>query len=131
MPGLAHGVGYPRESLDASTRDEVNAMELAIRCPPRQASVVTLGERAALMIREGGSILMDAASVSAVDTAGAGDASFVGARASKMSTGCAIEDAVRCAVDVASVSVTARGTQASYPTLEALPDRMQGVGRRS
>jgi Sugar kinases, ribokinase family len=81
------------------------------------------------MVREGGFTLMNAASVSAVDATGAGDA-FVGALATKVSTGCAIGDAVGCAVDVASVSVTPRGTQASYPTLEALPGRMQGVGRR-
>jgi ribokinase len=53
--------------------------------------------------------------VSAVDTTGAGDA-FVGTFASALASGMRPEAAVALGVKVASLTVTRKGAQSSYPT---------------
>ena len=57
--------------------------------------------------------------VDVVDTTGAGDA-FVGAFCVALSADLAPLDAARLAVAAAARSVTARGTQRSFPALEAV-----------
>jgi ribokinase len=55
-----------------------------------------------------------------VDTTGAGD-SFIGSMASFLAKGQPLKDAVRRACAVASVTVQAKGAQASYPEAKDLP----------
>ncbi|MFD0865028.1 PfkB family carbohydrate kinase, partial [Tessaracoccus lubricantis] len=61
-----------------------------------------------------------AAVVEAVDSTGAGDA-FVGALAVRLAEGAGLVEAARFAVQVAGVSVTRRGAQASYPRRDEVP----------
>jgi ribokinase len=76
--------------------------------------VVTLGDRGALVVPRGeAETWVDAPSVVAVDTTGAGDA-FVGAFAVGLAMGRAPVEAVRLGCATAADSVTRRGTQASY-----------------
>lgn len=76
--------------------------------------VVTLGRDGALICRDGTApVKVEAPSVGAVDTTGAGDA-FVGAFAYALALDGAVEDAVGFACACASSSVTRRGTQTSF-----------------
>lgn len=85
---------------------------------PRSA-VVTLGSRGALVVTPDGSQEVESPVVQAVDTTGAGDA-FTGALATELACGADLVDAARFAVRVAAISVTRRGAQPSYPTVDEL-----------
>jgi len=79
-------------------------------------SIVTLGALGAVLVGADRSIVRIAAPVvSAVDTTGAGDA-FVGTFASALASGMKPEAAVALGVKVASLTVTRKGAQSSYPT---------------
>jgi len=83
---------------------------------PGKNSIVTLGALGAVLVRADKSIVRIAAPiVSAVDTTGAGDA-FVGTFASTLASGMRPEAAVAFGVKVASLTVTRKGAQSSYPT---------------
>ncbi|MGC5616409.1 ribokinase [Georgenia sp. Z1491] len=84
--------------------------------------VVTLGERGALLVRDGVAERFEAPAVRAVDTTGAGDA-FCGGFAYALAGGASPADAIRLGTTLASDSVTRRGTQASYARGEGL-DRL-------
>jgi ribokinase len=89
--------------------------------------VVTLGERGALVIPKGGpEAWVEAPSVEAVDTTGAGDA-FVGAFAVGLAMGRTPVAAVRLGCMAAADSVTRRGTQASYADRAAAATLLQGT----
>ncbi|KAL9183873.1 hypothetical protein ACHAXT_004729 [Thalassiosira profunda] len=111
----------------------------------RQAVIVTLGARGAMIVRrnEEGDTQASAAldssddnlqtimisepadlpckSETVVDAVGAGDA-FCGALAAYLSRGVELEQAASMACGVASMSVRKRGAQESYPSAEDLPD---------
>jgi ribokinase len=79
-------------------------------------SIVTLGSEGAVLITSGGNLTrVSAPKVNAVDTTGAGDA-FVGTFAFALASGKSPEDAMNLGVKVASMSVTRKGAQSSYPS---------------
>ena len=81
-----------------------------------KSSIITLGSLGAVLINPDGSInRIPAPKVSSVDTTGAGDA-FVGTFASALASGMRPEAAVAFGVKVASLTVTRKGAQSSYPT---------------
>ena len=83
---------------------------------PGKNSIVTLGSHGAVLISADGSInRVPAPVVSAVDTTGAGDA-FVGTFAFGLASAMTPLDCVILGVKVASLSVTKKGAQSSYPT---------------
>lgn len=75
--------------------------------------IVTLGARGALWVSADGEELVEAPSVSAVDTTGAGDA-FIGCFSTEWERSGDVLEAVRRGNAYAADSVTAQGTQASY-----------------
>lgn len=81
--------------------------------------VMTLGERGSLIVTADGCEHVPVEPVNAVDTTGAGDA-FVGSLAYFLAIGKQLEEAVRRANTIAAVSVTAQGTQSSFPEAEDL-----------
>ena len=86
----------------------------------REAVVVTLGARGALVIRSDGSVVEAVAPrVDAVDTVGAGD-TFVGALAADLAAGRALDEAVRRAVVAAALSTTKAGARGGMPTRSEL-----------
>ncbi|MEV4311531.1 ribokinase [Actinocrispum sp. NPDC049592] len=87
---------------------------------PRSA-VVTLGSKGALVIEPDGVQEISSPRVTAVDTTGAGDA-FTGALAAELARGASLGDAARFAVKVAAISVTRKGAQPSYPSVEELAE---------
>lgn len=79
-------------------------------------SIVTLGAQGAVLISADGSITrIPAPKVSVVDTTGAGDA-FVGSFAYGLALGMNPETAVERGIRIASMSVSKKGAQSSYPT---------------
>ena len=83
---------------------------------PGKNSIVTLGSEGAVLITSDGDLTrVSAPTVNAVDTTGAGDA-FVGVFAFGLASGKNPEDAMKLGVKVASMSVTRKGAQSSYPS---------------
>jgi ribokinase len=82
---------------------------------PGKNSIVTLGSRGAVYISADGELTkVEAPIVTAVDTTGAGDA-FVGAFAFSLASGKDPVAAMTLGIKVASLSVTRKGAQSSYP----------------
>ena len=78
-------------------------------------SIVTLGSEGAVLITSDGNLTrVSAPKVNAVDTTGAGDA-FVGVFAFGLASRMNPEDAMKLGIKVASLSVTRKGAQSSYP----------------
>jgi ribokinase len=83
---------------------------------PGKNSIVTLGSEGAVLITSDGNLTrVSAPKVNAVDTTGAGDA-FVGVFAFGLASGKSPEDAMKLGIKVASMSVTRKGAQSSYPS---------------
>ena len=76
--------------------------------------LITLGARGVFVSGPGGSRLLPAFPVTAIDTTAAGDV-FCGALAVALTEGQSVEDAARFAAAAAAISVTRPGAQASAP----------------
>jgi ribokinase len=116
---LADQSGYPDLAAADLPVDAVFAAMSELLHRGALSVVTTLGARGAAWAGAGGSGLVDAVAVEAVDSTGAGDA-FVGALAVELSDGVSLPDAVRWAAGAASASVRAPGTHASYPDRAAV-----------
>ena len=82
---------------------------------PGKSSIVTLGSEGAVYISPQGELhRVSAPKVTAVDTTGAGD-SFVGSFAYSLASGKDPIEAMGFGIKVASLSVTRKGAQSSYP----------------
>ena len=82
---------------------------------PGKNSIVTLGSQGAVFISADGLLTkVGAPKVTAIDTTGAGDA-FVGTFAYSLASGKNPEMAMTLGIKVASLSVTKKGAQSSYP----------------
>ncbi|MEE2524583.1 ribokinase [Pseudarthrobacter sp. J75] len=98
------------------------ALVAALRAQGIPSVVLTRGADGAICSDDGGTQLLPAPSVQAVDTSGAGDA-FVGALSTALAAGASLLDASRLAVRVGAFAVRGHGTQASYPSLgDLLPE---------
>ena len=83
---------------------------------PGRNSIVTLGSEGAVLIASNGNLTrVSAPKVNAVDTTGAGD-DFVGVFAFGLASGKSPEDAMKLGIKVATMSVTRKGAQSSYPS---------------
>jgi ribokinase len=96
---------------------------LASNISPRL--LVTLGEAGALMVQDGEAVRLPAPFSQVVDTTGAGDA-FVGAFGYGLASGLAPAVAMALALRCASLSVSRRGTQSSFPTPEESEQLLRG-----
>ncbi|MDQ0394373.1 ribokinase [Labrys monachus] len=77
--------------------------------------IVTLGADGAVLMEEGGATRVPAPPVEAIDAVGAGD-TLCGALAAALTRGASFRDALALAVEAASLTVTRKGTQTSFPT---------------
>jgi len=113
------------QSLGGSPQDEARAVR-ALGDQLAVSLVVTLGGRGALVVPKGArETWVEAPSVDAVDTTGAGDA-FMGAFAVGLANGWSAVDAVTLGCAAAADSVTRRGTQTSYPDRAAAVTLLHG-----
>jgi len=85
--------------------------------------VVTMGSRGAHLFDKDGATHVPAVSVEAVDPTGAGDA-FAAALAVYLAVGLPLRDAARRASVVAALTVTRIGTQAAFPSLAEVNERL-------
>jgi len=103
--------------------DEASATQAAQRLLDlgvKNAVVITLGEKGALILQRGGvPQIVPAPKICAADSTAAGDA-FTGALAWQLNQGVELLDAVRIANYVAALSATRMGAQPSLPTLKEL-----------
>ncbi|MCO7174835.1 ribokinase [Sporolactobacillus kofuensis] len=83
--------------------------------------IVTLGHSGSLWVTESHTKHIPAYSVQAVDTTGAGD-SFIGCFAHYLNEQKDVVDALKMATAFAALSVTRKGTQASYPSADELKE---------
>jgi ribokinase len=79
--------------------------------------IVTMGEKGALWMTRDREVKVPACKVNAVDTSGAGDA-FIGCFAHYYVQSGDVEAAMKKASLFAAFSVTGKGTQSSYPSIE-------------
>lgn len=79
--------------------------------------IVTMGEKGALWMTRDTEVHVPAIKVNAVDTSGAGDA-FIGCFAHYYVQSGDVETAMKKASRFAAFSVTGKGTQSSYPSIE-------------
>lgn len=95
---------------------------------PGQELVVTLGaEGAAIADRSGRVTRIPAPKMSTVDSTGAGDC-FIGAFASGLLLGLHREKAVQFGCESASISVTRKGAQSSYPSRGEILEIIERIG---
>jgi ribokinase len=89
--------------------------EILISFRPGKNSIVTLGSQGAVYVSADGQLTkVGAPKVTAADTTGAGDA-FVGTFAYSLASGKDPVSAMTMGIKVASLSVTRKGAQSSYP----------------
>lgn len=104
--------------LPTSTDEEVHAAGRSLLDEGCSHVIVTLGSRGVIwMAADGRQERFERFPVDAVDTTGAGDA-FIGCFAHCLSEGLDIREGLDLANAYAARSVTARGTQKSYPTAQ-------------
>jgi ribokinase len=88
--------------------------------------VVTLGDKGAALVENDKVVRVAAPSVNAIDTTGAGDA-FVGAFSVGLGLGFEPKQAVKLGCESASLSVTRKGTQSSYPSRQEAEQILSGI----
>jgi ribokinase len=111
------------ELLTGLSADSVEQAEQAARVLLARGAasvLITLGEAGSLLVTAGAVTHVPVEPVQATDTTGAGDC-FVGSLAFFMASGQPLEEAIRRANLIASISVQAGGTQTSFPDLAQLP----------
>ncbi len=102
----------------SSPQDAIAAGRSLLERGP-ESVVVTLGAAGAVFLHGATAVQEPAPAVKAVDTSGAGDA-FIGALAVALARGVELHEGVRRANQVAALTVTRLGTQASFPSSEQL-----------
>lgn len=105
------------EELTGISLPAFESLAAGLDALPCKHVVLTLGADGAAHICDGQIDRFPAYRVKAVDTTGAGD-SFVGAFASRLARGEAIDEAFGYAIKVAAITVTKLGAQAALPTEE-------------
>ena len=112
--------------VDVAIFNRVEAETFGGYADPRQAGaaicdggvphvIVTLGAEGAILIDREGIAHLPAPRVTAIDTVGAGD-TLGGALAAALARGASFSRAAAMAVEAASITVTRKGTQKSFPT---------------
>jgi ribokinase len=116
LAALAEALGLERARLEPRAEPEGIARELIESAHVREAVVVTLRERGALLLPAGGepAVAIPGIEVAAVDGTGAGD-TFNGAFAAGLAEGRALVEAVRRAVIAAGMSTMVPGAREGMP----------------
>ena len=117
MPGVDVVIANAIEAAELSGHDD--DPEAALLRAGARAAVVSRGRDGAVLATQHGRFKVDAAVVTAVDTAGAGDV-LAGTLAGLLAQGSPLEAALQVAVAAASLSVTRPGTTPSFPSRDEI-----------
>ena len=110
--------------LPVSNLAEAERAARALQARGARTVLITLGANGALAVTQDGEVIHVAApAVKAVDTTGAGDC-FIGSLAYFMAAGFGLRSAMEKACVIASRSVTAMGTQSSFPGRNELDPKL-------
>ena len=131
--GFSYDDIWPLVSL--AVVNEIEAVQLGNSEDPETAGrhllkvgvetvVVTLGSDGAMAIDEVDHITLKAPKMDVVDTAGAGDA-FVGSLVAALDMGLSLMHSIKFAVQVASLTVTQRGTTSAFPSQEKIANLLK------
>lgn len=112
---LSSLTGMPVKNIDQIEAAAKKMISLGVK-----DMIVTLGSKGVLWVCDNQTKLIPAMRVEATDTTGAGD-SFIGAFAHYIATGESPDLAIKHANEYAGITVTRKGTQKSYPTIDELP----------
>ncbi|MEE9556069.1 MAG: PfkB family carbohydrate kinase, partial [Candidatus Adiutricales bacterium] len=122
-------VNYPLELVDCFIVNETEGRELTgeeeaeriltrmVDQYPKAVTVLTLGEKGALLGRENDRLAAGAEKVQAVDTTAAGD-TFIGFFLASLSSGRKLEHALDTACRAAAICVSRAGAADSIPSME-------------
>jgi len=103
--------------MELGERDDPIAGGRTIHARGVPYAIVTLGHEGAVLIGgDDGVLRVPAPVVEAIDTVGAGDA-LCGALAAALARGFEIAKALRVGIEAASLAVTRKGSQSSFPTV--------------
>jgi ribokinase len=105
--------------MPVGDRTEAEAAAGTLRKMGVGTVILTLGERGALLAREGETVILPAFDVSPVDTTAAGDA-FVGGFAVALAEGRTLTEAARWGNGAGALATTKLGAQPSLPTRQDL-----------
>ncbi|QFK70214.1 ribokinase [Pradoshia sp. D12] len=103
--------------MPVSTIEQIKAAAVSLIDKGVKNVIVTMGSRGVMWITDRGTQIVDSFKVDAVDTTGAGDA-FIGCFAYNYIQNGDIVQSIKMANAFAALSVTKRGTQNSYPSMD-------------
>lgn len=103
------------EAIELGGLNDPVAAATAIQAGGVPCVILTLGSEGAVLLEAQGITRLSARVVEAVDTVGAGD-TLCGAFAAGLARGLSPADSLRLAMEAALLTVTRKGTQASFPT---------------
>lgn len=103
--------------MPVSTIEQIKAAAVSLIDKGVKNVIVTMGSRGVMWITDRGTQIVDSFKVDAVDTTGAGDA-FIGCFAHNYIQNGDIVQSIKMANAFAALSVTKRGTQNSYPSMD-------------
>lgn len=103
--------------MPVSTIEQIKAAAVSLIDKGVKNVIVTMGSRGVMWITESATHIVDSFKVDAVDTTGAGDA-FIGCFAHYYVKNGDVAESIKMANAFAAISVTKRGTQHSYPSMD-------------
>jgi ribokinase len=109
--------------MPVETEDQIKAAASTLIDKGVKDVIVTMGSRGVMWVTKGEVHTVDSYKVAAIDTTGAGDA-FIGCFAHYFVKNGEVLQAIKMATIFAALSVTKRGTQASYPSVDEVEQFM-------
>ncbi len=103
--------------LPVSTIEQIEAAAASLIEEGVKNVIVTMGSRGVMWVTDNGTHIVDSYTVDAIDTTGAGDA-FIGCFAHYYVQNNDVVQSIKMATAFAALSVTKRGTQNSYPSMD-------------
>ncbi|WP_064091163.1 ribokinase [Rossellomorea aquimaris] len=103
--------------MPVKTEEQIKAAASTLINKGVKDVIVTMGSRGVMWVTKEDVQMVNSHKVSAIDTTGAGDA-FTGCFAHYLAKDGDVSHAIKMATAFAALSVTKRGTQASYPSLD-------------
>ncbi|MFK9092132.1 ribokinase [Bacillus salipaludis] len=109
--------------MPVETEEQIKTAAITLIDKGVKDVIVTMGSRGVMWVTKGEAHMVDSYKVDAIDTTGAGDA-FIGCFAHYFVQNNDVLLAIKMATAFAALSVTKRGTQSSYPSIDEVENFM-------